>query len=324
INVRDSARFVVSPDGRVLATAGGTVATKIELWDLTTGLELSQDPAGSLALPLAFSPDGRRLVTQRRVAGIHGSVTVWEAATGKKIKTVDHSGEVQTAALSHDGRMLALQAADRTIVVKDVDTSRVLQQFSLAQSQDTGRTTGFRFSPDSRLLATADSENLVRLWDLHTGREMKAYRGTAVDFGDDGSVNVWQFMTGRKLLSVKPPQGKDEDVRDRTVVSLSSDGSLLAVGLRNRVNLHDVSTGKELWQLTLENPGGLLKKIDQYANPSSWLAKATEYIEGSMRRGQENMRREYWVRALALSPDGKYLATATDRGIYLWDSKRGE
>ena len=417
INVRDSERFVVSPDGRVLATAGGTVATKIELWDLTTGLELSQDPAGSLALPLAFSPDGRRLVTQRRVAGVHGSVTVWEAATGKKIKTVDHSGEVQTAALSPDGRMLALQAADRTIVVKDVDTSRVLQQFSLAQSQDTGRTTGFRFSPDSRLLATADSENLVRLWDLHTGREFKAYRGTAVDFGDDGktlvvgvmdgtpllrnlesgtetkfssggttaivdlavttdgrkalvamedgtvklwdlttgqilrsiagpaessiaisriggllatagggdgSAAVWEFMTGRKLLSVKPPQGKDEDVRDRTVVSLSSDGSLLAVGLRNRVSLHDVSTGKELWQLTLENPGGLLKKIDQYANPSSWLAKATEYIEGSMRRGQENMRREYWVRALALSPDGKYLATATDRGIYLWDSKRGE
>src|SRR5213593_167776 len=190
INVRDSERFVVSPDGRVLATAGGTVATKIELWDLTTGLELSQDPAGSLALPLAFSPDGRRFVTQRRVAGVHGSVTVWEAATGKKIKTVDHSGEVQTAALSPDGRMLALQAADRTIVVKDVDTSRVLQQFSLAQSQDTGRTTGFRFSPDSRLLATADSENLVRLWDLHKGREFKAYRGTDVDFGDDGKILV--------------------------------------------------------------------------------------------------------------------------------------
>src|SRR5207249_4249106 len=253
--------------------------------------------------------------------------------------TVDHSGEVQTAALSPDGRMLALQAADRTIVVKDVDTSRVLQQFSLAQSQDTGRTTGFRFSPDSRLLATADSENLVRLWDLHTGREFKAYRGTAVDFGDDGktlvvgvmdgtpllrnlesgtetkfssggttaivdlavttdgrkalvamedgtvklwdlatgqilrsiagpaessiaisqiggllatagggdgAVNVWQFMTGRKLLTVKPPQGPDADVLDRIVVSLSSDGGLLAVAMRDQLCVYDIASGKEL------------------------------------------------------------------------------
>jgi WD40 repeat protein len=417
INVLDRERFVVSPDGRVLVTAGGTVATKIDMWDLTTGLELSKDPAGSFALPLAFSSEGHRLVTQRRVAGVYGSITVWETATGKKVKTVDHSGEVRAAALSPDGRMLALQAADRTIVVKDVDSSRVLQQFSLTLSPETGRTTGIRFSPDSRLLATADSENLVRLWDLHTGREAKSYRGTAVDFGNDGktlvvgvmdgtpllrnldngtetkfssggttaivdlavtsdgrkalvamedgtvklwdlttgqilrsltgpaessiaisriggllatagggdgSVAVWEFMTGRKLLSVKAPQGTEADVQDRTVVSLSPDGSLLAVGLRSRVSLYDVLTGKELRQLTLENPGGLLKKIDQYVNPSSWLAKATEYVEGSVRRGQENMRREYWVRALALSPDGKYLATAMDRGIYLWDSKTGK
>lgn len=417
INVLDSERFVVSPDGRVLVTAGGTVATKIDMWDLTTGLELSQDPAGSFALPLAFSSDGHRLVTQRRVAGVYGSVTVWETATGKKIKTVDHSGDVRAAALSPDGRMLALQAADRTIVVKDVDTSRVLQQFSLTLSPETGRTTGIRFSPDNRLLATADSENLVRLWDLHTGREAKSYRGTAVDFGHDGktlavgvmdgtpllrnldngtettfssggttaivdlavtsdgrkalvamedgtvklwdlttgqilrsltgpaessiaisriggllatagggdgSVAVWEFMTGRKLLSVKAPQGTEADVQDRTVVSLSSDGSLLAVGLRDQVRLYDVVSGKELRQLILERQENVLEKAEKYVNPFGWIEKGIYYTTESMRRGRENMRREYWVRSLALSPDGKYLATAVDMGIDLWDTKTGE
>jgi len=415
--VHTSERIVVSPDGRLLATAGGALATKVELWDLATGRELSQDPVGALAVPLVFSLDARRLVTQRRVAGFYTSLVVWNLEAGKGFKTVDHSGQVLAAALSADGRMLALQTIDRTIVVKDVDTSRVLHHIPLASSQSTGRTNGFRFSPDNRMLATADSENLVRLWDLQSGQEIKRYRGTAVDFGadgkllvlgvmdgtpllrnlengdetkfssggttaivdlavtmdgrkalvamedgtvklwdlttgqilrsiagpaessiaisqtggrlatasgGDGSVAVWEFVAGRKLISVKPPQGTDADVQDRTVVSLGPDGNLLAVGLRDRVSLYDVMTGKELRQLTLENPVGLLKKIDQYANPFSWLAKGAEYIEGSVRRGRENIRRQYWIRALALSPDGKYLATAMDRGIYLWDSKTGD
>ena len=415
--VQDSERSVVSPDGRVLATSGGMVATKVELWDLATGKELSHDPAGSLAIPLAFSSDGRRLVTQRRVTGLYGDVTIWDAATGKKVKTIDHFGEVRAAALSADGRRLALQAADRTIIVKEVDTSRAVQKLSLTRSQETGRTTGFRFSPDNRLLATADSENLVRLWDLHTGRETKTYHGTAVDFSDDGKVlvvgvmdgtpllrnfesgtetrfssggtmgivdlavttdgrkalvamedgtvklwdlttgqilrsiagpaessiaisriggllatagggdgsaAVWQFMTGRKLLSVKPPRGTAADIQDRTVVSLSSDGSLLAVGLRDRVSLYNVSTGKELRQLTLERQENVVEKVGKYVNPFAWLDEGINYTMESMARGQENMRREYWVRALALSPDGKYLATAVDMGIDLWETQTGE
>src|SRR5262249_17595938 len=62
--VSERERVQVSPDGRVLATAGGSMATRIELWDLSNGKELSQDPAGAYAMPIVFSPNGRLLVTQ--------------------------------------------------------------------------------------------------------------------------------------------------------------------------------------------------------------------------------------------------------------------
>lgn len=408
VPVRESERMAVSPDARVLASAGGTVATTIQLWDLTTGREITQDPAGALAIPLAFSSDGSRLVTQRRVAGVYGSVTVWETASGKKVKTVDHSGEVRAAALSPDGRTLALQSADRTIVVKDVETGRVLQQLPIAVSAQTGRTTGFQFSRDSRLLATADSENLVRLWDLHTGQAAKTFRGTAVDFGGDGktlvvgamegmpllrnlengtetkfssggttgivdvavttdgkkvvvamedgtvklwdlttgqilrslagpaessiaisriggllatagggdgSVSVWEFMTGRKLLTVKAPKGDDQDVLDRTVVSLSSDGSLLAVGMRNHMNVFAVATGKELFHQSMG--GGFAEAVSDYSNP-------IELLRQTMKHGRENVRRQHWIRALAFSPDGQYLALSTDAEIMLLVAKTGK
>lgn len=408
LSVRESGQAVVSPDARVLATAGGNLATTIQLWDLTTGRELTQDPAGAAAIPLAFSSDGSRLLAQRRVAGVYGDVTIWDVVSGKKVKTIDQSAEVRAAALSSDGRMIALQSADRAIVVKDAETGRLLSQLPLALSAQTGRTTGFEFSRDNRFLATADSENLVRLWDLQSGQAVKTFRGTAVGFGDDaktlavgvmegvpllrsldsgaetkfssggtigivdvvvtadgkkalvavedgtvkvwdlttgqilrslagpaesslaisrigglmamaggsdGSVSVLEFMTGRKVLTVKAPKGDGRDVVDRTVVSLSSDGGLLAVALRDQLCVLDVARGKELHCQSIG--GGVGDKLEPILNPYNYALQV-------MKHGSENIRRKRWVRALTFSPDGQYLAVSTDTGVFLLVARTGK
>ena len=252
-SVRETEGIALSPDGRVLATAGGTVATTIQLWDLTTGKELSEDPAGALAVPLIFSPDGRFLATQRRVAGMYGAVTVWDLSAGKAVKKIDHSGQIRAAALSPDGRLVALQSVERAVVVKDAETGRILQQFSLTLSS-TGRTTGLRFSSDSRSLATADSENLIRLWDLQTGRETSAYRGTAVDFGTDGKILAVGDMEGVPLLrnlvtktETKLSSGGTTGIVD---LAVTADGSnALAAMEDGTVKVWDLTTGQLLRSL---------------------------------------------------------------------------
>jgi WD40 repeat protein len=407
LSVRESERAVVSPDARVLATVGGTLATTIQLWDLTTGRELTQDPSGAAAIPLAFSSDGSRFLTQRRVAGIYGNLMVWDTTSGKKVKTIDHSAEVRAAALSADGRMVALQSVDRTIIIKEVETGRVLHQLPLAMSVQTGRTTGFEFSRDNRFLATADSENLVRLWDLQSGQAAKTFRGTAVDCGDDGktlvvgvmegtptlrnfesgsetkfvsggttgivdvavttdgkkalvavedgtvkvwdlttgqiirslagpaessisisriggllatggggdgSVSVWEFMTGRKLRTVKAPKGNDADVLDRTVVSLSPDGSLLAQAMRDQLCVYDMVNDKELY---CQSTGSFGDKLEAFLNPYNYALQV-------MKHGSENIRRQRWIRALAFSPDGQYLAESMDSGVFLLVARTGK
>ena len=407
VSVRESERTVVSPDARLLATVGGTVATTIRLWDLTSGRDITQDPAGAMAVPLVFSSDGSRLVTQRRIAGVYGGLTIWDIASGKKTNTVDHSAEVRAAALSPNGRLIALQSADRTIVVKEVGTSRLLHQLPLTVSAQTGRTTGFEFSRDSRLLATADSENLVRVWDLRTGQAANTFRGTAVGFGadgkslavgvmegapllrnlesgaetrfstgrttgivdlavttdgrtalvaledgtvklwdlptgqilrslpgpaessisvsrvgglvataggGDGSVNVWEITTGRKRLTVAAPKGDGADVLDRTVVSLSSDGSLLALALRDQLCVYDVVSGKTLY---CQSFGGFGDTLEAIVNPYNYFLQTRKH-------GSENIRRKYWIRALAFSPDGQYLAASMDTGIFLLAARTGK
>ena len=58
---------------------------------------------------LAYSPDGRRIAV-----GGDGTVTVWDAATGRELLTLrGHTGLVLGVAYSPDGRRIASAGLDR-------------------------------------------------------------------------------------------------------------------------------------------------------------------------------------------------------------------
>jgi WD40 repeat protein len=58
---------------------------------------------------LAFSPDGKQIAT----GGDNKAVKLWEAATGKLLKTWEgHRGGVKAVAFSPDGSIVASSAAN--------------------------------------------------------------------------------------------------------------------------------------------------------------------------------------------------------------------
>jgi hypothetical protein len=96
---------------RLLTSHGATAV----LWDAGTGLALdAMDVGGSSVLAVAFSGDGRRVLTGSR----GGPLRVWDVPTGERIAEFDPPpSEVYAAALSPDGRRVAAGCYDYTVWV---------------------------------------------------------------------------------------------------------------------------------------------------------------------------------------------------------------
>ena len=116
-------------------------------------------PAQSLTV--AFSPDGKRLVT----AAEDYTAKVWDVQTGRELKTLrGHTGFVYTVAFSPDaeGRWIASAGEDSTVKVWDSRTGELLRSFR----GHTALVSSVAFSPDGKRLYSGSRDHTVKVWNL--------------------------------------------------------------------------------------------------------------------------------------------------------------
>jgi WD40 repeat protein len=118
---------------------------------------------------LAFSPDGRFIVS----AGGEAGILVWDLATGKLARAIKFAGKaVGVMALSADGKKMAMsyrpknEEEDKRIDVLDFATGTVL--YGLDGHEKT--ITHLAFLPDGSRLYSTSYERDLKAWDLPSGR----------------------------------------------------------------------------------------------------------------------------------------------------------
>jgi WD40 repeat protein len=313
------------PDGKTLA-ASELPGTAVRRWRVADGRqEAAIQTEGGDMYGLAFSPNGQTVITPhfrsrhrrfkengRVVSAVdyEGCIRFWDASNGELKTTLRHTPgrAVARIAVSPDGAKVAAAEAwsekggrlrRDQVSLWDVALGKVCTHLPVAAG-----TLGF--GPDGRTLATVGDK--VQLWDATTGRELatlprpkeESLTVNCLAFAPDGrtlagadykaNLFLWNVPTRTLKLVLKYGEGRHRITglafapNGRTLVGTVDGPGWTQPAIEDQsqpqVVFWDTVTGKQRAQLTAP-PGSLL--------------------------------------SIALSPDGKKLATGGIGCVLLWD-----
>lgn len=160
---QDGCRAALSPDGTILAVAARHHVRLLNPATFETVATLEGHTSSVYAL--AFSPDGRRLVT----GGRDRRLCVWDVRTRTLISTmIGHTDDILAAAFNADGTRIVSGGRDRVIRVWDAVHYDELTQLH----GHTSYVYCLAFSPDSQTLASGGGDDAVRLWETRPYRAL--------------------------------------------------------------------------------------------------------------------------------------------------------
>ncbi len=189
----------------------------------------------------------------------------------------------------------------------------------------------------TRMVTASGADNLIKVWDLPTRKTIRELPGHATSYreGRDPWLGAGITPDGSRVISRSPNRIKVWDVETADVikeleeqdsfndVALSPDGKQLAIASGNgSIGLWDLTTWKLVkWQVSSNWIENVCFSADGHSiacDGSQGFSFVVETTSGKVIRKFRNESR--WLTSLALSPDGKQLATANwGGGVTVYD-----
>ncbi|KAA1477639.1 WD40 repeat-like protein [Dentipellis sp. KUC8613] len=243
---------------------------------------------------LSFCPS-ESLVSQLYKGQYPRLLSIWNTPRylwASTLSVIWSSDSFYTAAVSADGKRIAISVNDGLVQIRLATTNTVLASLN-GHTASVGAMT---FSPNGKRLITSSDDCTIRVWDLDATTVSSStltghsdwVRAVAISSdgskiasaSDDRTVRLWSTGTCTQLLS--PMEGHTDWVR---AVTFFPDGEKI------------VSAGDD-WSIRV------------------WNAETGESIVNCFHA------HEAWVKSVAISPDGKMAVTcAADGTIKRWDAE---
>jgi WD40 repeat protein len=358
-----------SHNGKWLASA----ADDWSLWDIRTNTLLLTKRQPSWVSALAFHPEGSLLATGHD----DGRVRLWDAAAGKMLREwCDTQATITALSFSGDGQTLAAAAADRKVRLWNVpygilfgvlaghtdhiaalawhpdnrhlvsgcwdttcrlwDTESTELIYLLNGQSD--QVHAVAFAPNG-LLASADSDNQVWLWEPFLGKVIHRLRGHTQEIkclvftpeskwllsgGEDGRILLWDVQTGRNMFL------STDTVSPNVRLTVHPEREQVACGTGGRtIQIWDSHNGTNFTELSHASRAVTAVR---YSPDGRWLVSG--HAEGQIqlwdtvhfRAGPVLHEHHTGITSLDFSTDGQLLASAggPDTYVYVWMLESGE
>ncbi|HWM26283.1 MAG TPA: TIR domain-containing protein [Chthoniobacterales bacterium] len=266
-----------SPDGRFLLTR--RFEDEGRVWDASNGREKWRFQSFTKPVLASFSPNSNLLAVANK-----DSVRIFAADSGREQAIIRPSPGLDSLAFSADSRRLAA-AGDTGLHIWDGAGRKI------AELKHDARISGpLVRSPSSSLIATADENGLVKVWNAEDGSQVDTVVAR-------GPIRCLAFSPDGALLATA---GEDFTARVREVrkqselavfnhlaavltVSFSADGKLLVTGSRDQT--------ARVWDIRAAEEIAVINHLARFAHRAPSISAAT------------------------LSPDGRFLVTGEGGGM---------
>jgi len=321
-DVGDVCALAISPNGRLLASLAQE--NTLVLWDLAARNKVTSiRPAHAFIRKIAFSPDGKTIVTGDGKNG----VVLRDARTLMPIEPSleAHQDRVMAAEFSPDGKLLATGSRDRTVMLWEVASRTPL---GVLLEKEPGTLTGIALSRDGRTVATTRPGKL-RIWDVHSRTLLgvpleggKTFMSVAMNStGDivatgtaDGKIVFWDIL--RRVAITESLDAHEGLVHS---LAFSPDDKILASGGQDkRVILWNAASHTPVAPPLEKHRGGV--KALAFSSDGDLLASAG--FDNQVLLWNTKTREHLATLdgdSVAFSPDGKVVATTIGRTMAFWD-----
>jgi WD40 repeat protein len=276
---------VFSPNGRLVATAGEDGVARLHRAADGGEVGVLREPDGALD-SVAFSPEGRRLVTAGLSAEGEGVVRIWELdALGRSRVIARDPEEITTAEFSPEGRRVIITTQHK-VTIWNVRTGRRLITIKLPKARVEANPfvqfIGANFSRDGRSVLTAHYDKTARIWNATNGRLIRVLQGhtgtvysaaystdgsQVVTASGDGTTRVWDAATGRQLHVLVGPAGQLRSA------AFSPDRQWVAAGA--------VDGTVQIWGVQSQQLAAVLRPHADLVTSVAWSPDGKSILSGS-------------------------------------------
>ena len=315
-------RVIFSPNGSLVGIS--VLNGELILWDFQTEQIQHRIEHQFIFPEIAFSLDGKTVLC------IKGDLKFWDVETGKLLAIQKNTRNQKLT--THPNRNIVASFGwgnSTTIRLWDMN-----QKTELAQLLVKGNVLSVAFNPVSDQLALTAGTTTIQIWDMATQklvREKETHTGNILlhSISPDGetfagshadySIRLWDIKSGGERVRLT---GHTTIPR---VLAFSPNGAILASGHKETIHIWDVAHGTERARFELRSALNFVFSPDSrkligandFHTVKIWDIAEKKLL--ATLQGEDGDGRGIAAK-LAISPDGKYLAsTEASNAIHLWN-----